>query len=392
MSETPPPPQPAAGRGDVALVLSGGGARSAYQVGMLRHLARRFPDLSFPIITGVSAGAINASLLAAHPGSLADAAETLTELWANLEAEDVFHARGSLLGRVARWGVRLVSGGSRFGPQLRSMVDTSPLDRLLRGALQVNDEGEILGVQRNLERGRLKAAAVTTLNFATGQTVTWVQGRQIEGWERSNRKSAACRLNVSHVMASAALPLFFPAVRIGRDWHGDGGIRLAAPLSPALHLGARRILAVSTRYRRTAAEEERPEIAGYPPPAQILGHLMKAVFLDMLDEDVARMERFNDLLCELPPDQRGGMQPTEILALRPSVDLGTLARDYEPKLPGMFRFLTRSLGTRETKSPDFISLLMFQPDYLRRLIEIGEKDAEARADELAELLSGEEIC
>ena len=373
--------------GDLALVLSGGGARAAYQVGMLRYLARRMPGLRFPIVTGVSAGAINAALLASHPGTLAEAAEELTDLWANLEADQVFHARGSLAGRVARWAIRLVSGGSRFGPEVRGMVDTAPLGRLLAGALEAAPDGEIPGVQANLDSGRLKAAAVTTLNFATGQTVTWVQGRKIEGWERSNRKSAACRLGVDHVMASAALPLFFPAVRLGRDWHGDGGVRLAAPLSPALHLGARRILAVSTRYRRTRAEEERPQIAGYPPPAQILGHLMKAVFLDVLDEDVARMERFNRLLERLPPESCGDLRPVEVLALRPSVDLGALAADYEPRLPGFFRFLTRSLGTRETASPDFLSLLMFQPDYLRRLIDIGEADAEARAAELDGLLT-----
>jgi NTE family protein len=233
---------------------------------------------------------------------------------------------------------------------------------------------------------------MTTLNYATGQTVTWVQGRQIEGWERSNRRSAACHLTVDHVMASSALPLFFPAIRLGRDWHGDGGVRLAAPLSPALHLGARRILAVSTRYRRTAEEEQRPETHGYPPPAQILGHLMKAVFLDVVDEDVNRMERFNRLLCQLPPEDHHGMAPVEVVALRPSVDLGSLAGEYEPKLPGFFRFLTRSLGTRETTSPDFLSLIMFQPDYLRRLIEIGEADADERGDELEALLRTPAAC
>jgi NTE family protein len=181
-------------------------------------------------------------------------------------------------------------------------------------------------------------------------------------------------------------------VRLGRDWHGDGGVRLSAPLSPALHLGARRILVVSTRYRRTAEEEERPETEGYPPPAQILGHLMKAVFLDVLDQDVDRMERINELLCALPPGQRQGMAPVEVVALRPSVDLGSLAGEYEPKLPGFFRFLTRSLGTRETASPDFLSLLMFQPDYLRRLIDIGEADAEARGDELEALLTAPAPC
>jgi NTE family protein len=152
------------------------------------------------------------------------------------------------------------------------------------------------------------------------------------------------------------------------------------------------MLVVSTRYRRTEEEEHRPETLGYPPPAQILGHLMKAVFLDVVDEDVNRLERFNRLLCQLPEEERHGMAPVEVVALRPSVDLGSLAGEYEPKLPGFFRFLTRSLGTRETSSPDFLSLLMFQPDYLRRLIDIGEADADARADEIEQLLNEPVAC
>lgn len=382
-----------ADRGDLALVLSGGGARAAYQVGLLRCLARRMPELRPQILTGVSAGAINASLLAAHPGGIVDAVGALSDLWQNLRSEHVFRAGGgSLLRNVASWALRLVSGGTRLGPQVRGLVDTAPLGHLLGRVLDVGPDGELVGIQRKLDAGELHAVAMTTLNYTTGQTFTWLQGRNIESWERSNRRSVETRLTVDHILASASLPLFFPAVKLGRDWHGDGGVRLSAPLSPALHLGARRILAVSTRYRRTAEEEERPETVGYPPPAQILGHLMKAIFLDVLDQDVARLERFNDLLCRMPEAQRGALRPIEILALRPSEDLGALAADYEPELPGTFRFLTRSLGTRETRSPDFLSLLLFQPDYLRRLIEIGETDAEARADEIEELLAEPVEC
>jgi len=374
--------------GDLALVLSGGGARAAYQVGLLRYLAHTMPDLSVQILTGVSAGAINVSMLASHPGTLADGVEELTRLWSHLRAEHVFSAdTGSLLKQVAAWGVRLVSGGTRIGPRIEGMVDTRPLRRLLERVLHTGPGGALPGIDDKLRAGRLKAVAMTTLNYATGQTVTWVQGRDIEGWERTNRRSARAQLTVDHVMASSALPMVFPAVRLGRDWHGDGGVRLAAPLSPALHLGAGRILAVSTRYQRTREEEERPRTRGYPPPAQILGQLMNAVFLDVLDQDVVRLERINALLAKLPPEERGDMKPIGILALRPSVDLGSLAGEYEAKLPGFFRFLTRSLGTRETASPDFLSLLMFQPDYLHRIIEIGEQDAAARADEIAALVS-----
>lgn len=362
----------------LAIVLSGGGARAAYQVGLLRSLSRWRPELRFDIVTGVSAGAINATFLAAHPGDLASTAEALSATWSRIEAEDVFRVDAWSLGRrFVRAGLRLVSGGARVGPEMRGMVDTAPLDRLIQRLLPTEGR-EVIGIDRNLEAGQLRALALTTLDYSTGQTVTWVQGRGIEDWERPNRRSVGCRITVDHVMASAALPIFFPAIRLGRDWHGDGGIRLSAPLSPAVHLGAERILVISTRYPRSGEEADRPAIAGYPPPAQILGHLANSIFLDLMDQDVVRLERFNHLIERVPAAERGTLRPIDCLVLRPSQDLGRLAADYEVKLPKVFRFLTRGLGTRETESPDLLSLIMFQPDYTSRLIEIGEADAEAQ--------------
>ncbi|HEX2163040.1 MAG TPA: patatin-like phospholipase family protein [Thermoanaerobaculia bacterium] len=381
------------GPGDLAIVLTGGGARAAYQVGLLRGLARRLPDLHFDVITGISAGAINASLLASHPGSLREASEELTTLWSRLHTEQVFRVDStSLGGQLARWGSRLLSGG-RGTTTSRGMVDTAPLRRLLLRALApLGPHQEIVGIRRNIDRGRLSAAALTTLDYSNGNTVTWVEGRDIEGWTRDKRRAVRCRLTVDHVMASASLPLFFPAVRIGPHWHGDGGMRLTAPFSPALHLGAGRVIAVTTRYVAPPAEEDRPQIDGYPPPAQILGHLMNAVFLDVLDEDAARLARTSRILERLPPDQREGMRPIDLMVLRPSVDLGALAADYEPRLPGVFRFLTRGLGTQETKNSDLLSMLMFEPEYLTRCIEIGEADSIARLEEIERLVAppGEE--
>lgn len=387
-----PPADPAPSpRGDFAVVLTGGGARAAYQVGLLRWLARRFPDLRIDVVTGVSAGAINASMLAAHPGGFAEAVEQLVRLWSGLTSEDVFRVDSrSLAGHLVHWAARLVSGGGELvTPSGRGLVDTDPLDVLLHRALApIGPDEEIRGIAENLERGRLKAVGVTTLDYATGQTITWVQGRSVVPWERVNRRSVETRLRVRHVLASAALPLFFPAVEVDGGWHGDGGVRHTAPLSPALHLGAGRILAVSTRYIRTREEENVPETTGYPPPAQILGHLMKAVFLDVIDQDVRRMELMNHVIATLPPEERGALRHVDILALRPSVDLGRLAAAHETTLPPVFRFLTRGLGTRETRSPDFLSLLLFEPSYLGELISIGEADAEARAEEIEALVVG----
>jgi NTE family protein len=373
--------------GDLALVMSGGGARAAYQVGLLRHLARRFPQLEVPIITGVSAGAVNAAMLARHHGSFSQAVDELASLWLELMPERVFRVDPlSLAGKVVRAGVQLASGGAAPAQRMRGLVSTDPLREFLEEALSPVG-GELTGIDFNLHRGTLKAVAIITTSYTTGQSVVWVQGRDIQTWQRPQRRSVSCRLTVEHVMASTALPLFFPAVRVADEWYGDGGIRLAAPLSPALHLGAHKILAISTRYPSTRSEADRRVVEGYPPPAQVLGVLYNAIFLDLIDQDVMRMERMNRLLQELPEEKRMGMRVVDLLVVRPSRDLGRLAREHEPQLPASFRFLSRGLGTRDARSADLLSMLMFQPDYLRRLLELGEADAEAQSDRIAEFMA-----
>lgn len=379
--------QASPGAGDLALVLTGGGARSAYQVGVVRALARRWPALRVPIITGVSAGAINAVFLASRAAEMAFAAEQLADFWANLTMERVFRTDIPFLARnLLRWGARLVSGGSSLAPEVRGLVDTSPLADLLSEALQVAPDGHIPGIQRNLEAGNLKAVSLTTFDYATGRRVAWVQGCSTRDWERPNRLSAKTRLGIDHVMASAALPLFFPAAHLAGSWHGDGGMRLSAPLSPAIRLGARRVLAVSTRYRG-ASEEPLETMKAYPSPAHVLGKLFNSIFLDSIDEDADRAQRMNRLYSLLPAERNDELRPVDVLVLRPSENLGRLAAEFEIRLPRGFRFLTRGLGTREAKTPDFLSLLLFQPDYLRALIDIGEADAEQRMSEIEALVS-----
>ncbi len=375
--------------GDLALVLTGGGARGAYQVGVLKHLAAKFPELRLPILSGVSAGAVNVAHLAQHRGSFRESVEELVTLWRGLTPNHVFRVDApSLTRNVARWGIRLASGGVGTGiGQTRGLLDTAPLRDHLDRAL-ASEYGELTGIDYNLRRGTLRAVALGTTSFTTGQTVIWVQGRAIELWERPKRRSVQARLTVDHVMASAALPLVFPAVQIGTEWHGDGGVRLAAPLSPALHLGAHKIITVATRYERTADEARVAEVVGYPPPAQIIGLLYNAIFLDLIDQDVIRLARMNKILREVPEEKRDGLRIVDILVVRPSRDLGRIAKEYEPRLPRAFRFLTRGTGTRETRSPDFLSLLMFQDDYISRLIELGEADAAARSDEIGAFLDG----
>lgn len=368
--------------------MSGGGARAAYQVGLLRWLARTHPGLHVPIVTGVSAGAINAAYLASHVEDFRTRVESLAQLWSHLTADQVFRVDSlSLLRNVLRLGLKLVSGGTMTAHRSYAAVDTKPLWGLLERELGARGE-ELPGIEANLAKGALKAVAITTSSYSTGQSITWVQGSGISQWERAHRRSINVRVGVRHVMASAALPIFFPASEIDGQWYGDGGMRLTAPLSPAVHLGANRILAISTRYARSRAEADQPAVTGYPPPAQIIGNLFNAVFLDLFDADALTMERMNRLTDQLPPELRAEFRPIRLVVLRPSRDLGKLANEYEARLPGAFRFMTRGLGTRETRSNDLLSLLMFQPDYLTRLIDLGEADAEARRDEIEALLEG----
>jgi NTE family protein len=255
-------------------------------------------------------------------------------------------------------------------------------------------DGRIAAIDRNLAAGALQAVALTASSYTTGQSVTWVQdahGCGVMTWERPQRQSADVCLGIDHVMASSALPFFFPAVEIDGAWYGDGGIRLTAPLSPAIHLGARKILAVSTRYPRTRDEAARPAVVGYPPPAQVAGVLLNAIFLDLLDADALRVQQLNGLVDRLPPEQRDGFRHVDLLILRPSEDLGRLANRFEAALPRTFRFLVRGLGSHETRSNDMLSLLMFQPDYIAKLIELGEADARTRADDIDAFIQRGEI-
>lgn len=366
----------------LGLVLTGGGARGAYQVGVLKWIARNYPDIEVPILTGVSAGAVNTAKLAAAPGTFRQAVEEMEGLWRSLTVEQVFRVdTWTLLRDAASWVTRLLSGGSRSAPRARGLLDTTPLRELLYDVL-APVQHEITGIDYNLTMGKLKAVAIITTSYTTGQTVVFVKGTGIQPWRRPQRRAVQAPITVDVIMASAALPIFFPAVQLGSEWYGDGGIRLAAPLSPALHLGANRILAISTRYERTGAEADVAEISGYPPPAQVLGVLLNSVFLDVVDQDALRLLRMNELIDRLPEEQRNGMRPVRFLHVRPSQDLGELAAEFEPQLPRTFRFMTRGLGTREQRSPDVLSMLMFQPDYLSRLIDMGERDAERMAEEL----------
>ena len=369
-----------------AMVLSGGGARAAFQVGVLKYIADVIPEARFPIMTGVSAGAINIGQLANEVGPYSKGAERLLESWLSLSIDKVFKPESTFV----FFRKLLMDGTGRSSEERitssmahqRGMADSSPLRNYLIQQLQLPEDGSLDGVAKNIEENRLHAVAFTSTNYSTGQTTTFIQGRDITDWARPNRVSKQTVLNVEHVMASAALPLIFPAVFIDGAWYGDGGVRLTTPLSPAINLGADRIFVISTRYNRSASEASVHSIHGYPPAAQVIGILMNAIFLDVLDHDAVRLERINELLKEVPQKKHGDLRPIKLLLIRPSVDIGHMAKDLKPQLSGALRLFTMGIGADETESPDWLSMLLFQREYVERLVDVGYKDASRQHDEI----------
>lgn len=355
-------------------------------MGVLRWIAQQYPELRLPILTGVSAGAINAAFLAGRPEPLPEALDLLADVWGNLSTEEILRADVfSLLGNAFKVLMNLGSGGAKLAPQVRGLVDTSPLERTLKLALNPT------GIADNISRGRLTAVAVSATSYGTGRTVTFVQAAaEIPMWERTRLHSVATKVDVDHVMASSAIPLFFPAQSVEGEWYGDGSLRQGSPLAPAVYLGADRILVVSSRYRAGAREMSTRDDDGYPPAAQVLGLMLNSIFLDNLDADAERLERINEIVARVPPERQWLVSEREVrmLVLRPSSDLGRLAARFEDRLPRGLRYLIRGLGTRRVASPDLLSYLMFEGDYLRELIRLGERDAEKNWLRIKRFLDG----
>jgi NTE family protein len=368
-----------------ALVLSGGGARGAYQVGVLRQIARQHPEFSFPIITGVSAGAINAAFIASHREDLAEATEQLTRRWSTLTTSTVMRTDvPSLLGNALRVAGTVATGGARLAPTTRGLVDTKPLRRFLETLVRPE------AIQANIRDGRLQALAISATSYQTGDSITFVQGSsETAMWSRFRRRSRVDRIGVDHVLASAAIPLFFPAWQVEGEYFGDGSLRQPYPLAPAVHLGADRLLAISSRFESTAQGSD-PEPGPYPSTARILGLMLNSIFLDQLDADAERLERVNELLQRVDPKQRWRLpeRELELLVLRPSRDIGRMAALYESKLPRALRYLVRGLGTRRGSGTDLLSYLLFVPEFLRDLIALGEREAEVNRARISRFVEG----
>jgi NTE family protein len=375
----------------LGLILTGGGARAAYQVGALRALVEVVGNAHnpFPVITGVSAGAINGAALAASADDFAGGVRRLSETWLSLTPERVYRTDMlSITSIGARWLRNLTSGGLVTLREVNHLLDTTPLRQLLLERIAVDR------VPAHLAAGRLQGLGVTATSYLTGTAVTFFDAApSVMPWARSRRLGRRETITIDHVMASAAIPVFFPAVRLGDTFYGDGQVRLTEPLSPAIHLGADRLLAVGVRYVRTAAETEtlNSEDSGQRvlPVSQVAGVLLNALFLDHLDSDTEHLQRINHSLS-MASAQASDFKEIPVLTLRPSRELGGLAADQMDHFPRVVRYLLRGMGAGRRGGSDLVSYLAFERTYVDRLQTLGYEDTLARRAELEDFLGAKD--
>lgn len=371
------------------LVLTGGGARAAYQVGALRAIASVAGGACpFDVVAGVSAGAINSTAVAVAGDDFGGGVARLASIWRSLTPERVYRTDlPNLAGIASGWLRRLGGGGCLGATDVNALLDTSPLRALLRRTLDVGR------VRAHVASGRLRGAAVTATGYESGTAISFYDAcDEVQPWVRTARRGQRAVLTVDHVLASAAIPIFFPPVVVDHRAYGDGCIRLTAPLSPAIHLGAERVLAIGIRAADPPVRAPEPVPAARPPsPAEIGGVLLDAVFLDSLDADAERLQRINATLASLaptPPEPaRPRLRPIPLLVLRPSVDLGELASERYHELPAVLRYLLAGIGADGRHGWNLASYLAFEPAYVAALIELGHRDTLARRAELEAFLA-----
>ena len=371
------------------LILPGGGARGAYQVGALQAVAELLPRAApnpFHVISGTSAGAINAAVLAARAQRFSCAAGELAHVWSNFHAGQVYRTDAwAMLRSSVHWLAALITGGlGKRNP--RSLLDYSPLREMLERQIDFSR------VRRAIECGHLDALAVTAAAYGVGRSVTFFEGHEsLREWTRSRRHGVPTALTLDHVLASAAVPLVFPPVWIRGQWYGDGAVRQSAPLSSALHLGAQRLLVLGVRDERPDPEPEESAHPPYPGFGEIAGYLLDSLFLDSLHADLERLTRINQMLAQLPEGLELSGAPSRLrrvdtLLILPSHDVREIAARHAGELPRTVRLLLRGVGASNRGGEQLLSYLLFESGFTREMIELGYRDAMARREQLEAFL------
>jgi NTE family protein len=374
-------------RQTVGLVLTGGGSRSAYQVGVLLALAELLPRARnpFQVIVGTSAGGIAAAVLAAEAHQWRRAVLGLERVWANFHSDQVFHVDPVHMLRAGlHWVLALVSGGVLLSPP-KAMLDNSPLRELLAAHV------DCAGIRRSIARGHLRAFALCSTSYASGHSVAFYDGvDSIKDWSRVQRLGRRSEVTLDHLMASSAIPMLFPPMRLGEEYFGDGAMRQLNPLSPAIHLGADRLLIIGVRARRGAGVAVNRSRIAMPTPGEIFGYMLDTLFTDQVYGDLEQLERMNQL-AEASPSAAREIHHVDTLMLAPSVDPREIAGRHMGDVPAGLRALLRVIGGREPSGYQLASYLTFEAGYTRALIELGYHDAmEARVAIMA-FMSGEKL-
>lgn len=368
-----------------ALILSGGGARAAYQVGVLKALSEMLPETEnnpFQIICGTSAGAINAAKLATEADNFQNAVVGLEGIWSNLSSEHV-HQVGyyTVMKSLLKIIVSFFHSGIANGQAL-SLFDNRPLFYTLKRSINMTR------LNTMISNKHLHALSINALGYSSGQNIAFFQGHSsIESWNKSRRLGVRANLQHKHLMASSAIPAVFPSVRINREFFGDGALRQSAPLSAALQLGASKILVIGVSGNTN--EVERVKTTHSPSIAQVFGHMLNSAFLDAMDDDIARLQRINNIAECLTPEQQieQGIRPVEVLSIKPQIEFDVLAASFEHHLPKSMRMLLSFVGAnKKGNGSSLASYLLFEKAYCTALIETGYKNAMIQKDEILRFL------
>ena len=369
----------------VGVILNGGGARAAYQVGVLWAISRLLPRNApnpFSIICGTSAGAINAVALAVNATGFRIGVGRLMAVWRNIHVDQVYRSDpvGVFISGT-RWIAALLLGGlGKHNPV--SLLDNSPLAELLRHNI------EFKGIQESIDRGALYALSITASGYTSGESVTFYQGVPTTSpWKRARRLGIPTQISLEHLLASSAIPFMFPAIKINREYFGDGSMRQLAPISPALHLGAERVLVVGVTLEE---EAKRVKSEGYPSLAEIAGHALNSIFLDGMEVDLERLQRINKTINMVPPKvlekSELFLHHVDVLAISPSETIESIAAKHVHSLPRTIRFLLRGVGATRRSGSNFASYLLFEKPFCRELMDLGYHDAMRQKQEILKFL------
>ncbi|TQV81418.1 patatin-like phospholipase family protein [Aliikangiella coralliicola] len=367
------------------LVLTGGGARAAYQVGALRAISdiiyRSECGNPFPIITGTSAGAINATVLAAYARTPRLGIRSLQKVWEGFSVDQIFRSDFlGVMGNTGRWIRSIFSNRYHHTHQL-GLFNNSPLVDLLGHVIHYQN------IQESIDSGQLHALSVTASGYTSGQSISFFQGREdIKSWRRHRRCGTRTQINREHLLASSAIPLIFPAIKINREYFGDGSVRFLAPISPAIHLGADKIIIIGVDPVK-AEIEKRPDVVRYPSVADIAGHVLDSVFIDSLSSDIERIRRVNKTIKLIPQAVRelqSNLRPIKTFTISPTQDLSLIAAEYFHELPKLMQFFFRRMGIGSDEGSTVLSYLLFESAYTKTLISLGYSDAIGQKNDIKE--------